>query len=74
MLFTETWAGRASGISLRNGWERFYPEARTQRVKLLDDTSRSYLFRTRTIPDTDWSVVTFVVENSLGQRFYEAGD
>ena len=42
-------------------------------MKLLDDTSRTYLFRTRTIPDTDWSVVTFVVENSLGQRFYEAG-
>lgn len=51
----------------------FLPGSRTQRVKLLDDTSRTYLFRTRTIPDTDWSVVTFVVENSLGQRFYEAG-
>ena len=51
----------------------FSPGSRTLRVKLWDDASHRYLFRTRTIPDTDWSVVTFAVEGSLVQRFYAAG-
>lgn len=51
----------------------FPPGSQTRRVKLWDDASRRYLFRTRTIPDTDWSVVTFAVEGSLVQRFYAAG-
>ena len=51
----------------------FRPGSQTRRVKLWDDTSARYLFRARTIPDTDWSVVTFAAEGSLVRRFYTAG-
>ena len=52
---------------------QFTPGTQTRRTALLDDTSHSYLFRTRSIPDTDWLVVTFVTEGSLGQDFYRIG-
>lgn len=51
----------------------FTPGSRTRRVKLLSDSACDYFFRTRAIPDTDWSVVTFVEEASLGQQFYQVG-
>lgn len=51
----------------------FTPGSQTRRVKLLKNGACDYFFRTRTIPDTDWSVVTFTEEASLGQRFYEVG-
>ena len=53
---------------------RFTPGSLTRRASLAEDGGeRDYFFRTRTIPDTDWSVVTFVEESSLGQRFYQVG-
>lgn len=52
---------------------QFTPGSQTRRAALLEDMSHSYLFRTRPIPDTDWLVVTFVTEGSLGQNFYRTG-
>ena len=51
----------------------FTPGSQTRRVSLLEEGNRDYFFRTRTIPDTKWSVVTFQEESRLGQRFYEVG-
>lgn len=53
---------------------RFTPGSLTRRAALAEDGGeRDYFFRTRTIPDTDWSVVTFVEESGLGQQFYQVG-
>lgn len=53
---------------------RFTPGSLTRRAALAKDGGeRDYFFRTRTIPDTDWSVVTFVEESGLGQQFYQVG-
>lgn len=52
---------------------RFTPGSLTRRANLGTGGERDYFFRTRAIPDTDWSVVTFVEESSLGQRFYQVG-
>lgn len=57
----------------RHRQRAFTPGSQTRRAKLLKDGACDYFFRTRTIPDTDWSVVTFVEEASFGQRFYEVG-
>ena len=52
---------------------RFTPGSLTRRAVLESRGERDYFFRTKIIPDTDWSVVTFVEESSLGQRFYQVG-
>lgn len=53
---------------------RFTPGSLTRRAALAEDGGeRDYFFRTRTIPDTDWSVVTFAEESGLGQQFYQVG-
>ncbi len=46
--------------------------SRTRRVDL-GQGQRDYFFQARAIPDTDWSVVTFVEESSLGSGFYKVG-
>lgn len=69
--------GDMGNEEIRNFFEQrqgeFSPGSQTRRVKLLKNGACDYFFRTRTIPDTDWSVVTFAEEASLGQRFYEVG-
>lgn len=45
----------------------------TRRALLTEDGERDYFFQTRAIPDTDWMVVTFVEESSLGSGFYRVG-
>ncbi len=53
---------------------RFAPGSLTRRAPLAaEGGERDYFFRTRAIPDTDWLVVTFVEESSLGQQFYQVG-
>lgn len=52
---------------------RFPPGSLTRRAALTEAGERDYFFRTRAIPDTDWSVVTFVEESSLGRQFYQVG-
>lgn len=52
---------------------RFVPGSLTRRAALAEGGERDYFFRTRAIPDTDWSVVTFVEESSLGRQFYQVG-
>lgn len=52
---------------------RFTLPSLTRRAVLDERGERDYFFRTRAIPDTDWSVVTFVEESSLGQQFYLVG-
>ena len=53
---------------------RFAPGSLTRRASLAEGGGeRDYFFRTRAIPDTDWLVVTFVEESSLGQQFYQVG-
>lgn len=52
---------------------RFVPGSLTRRAALAEGGERDYFFRTRSIPDTDWSVVTFVEESSLGRQFYQVG-
>lgn len=52
---------------------RFTPGSLTRRALLDERGERDYFFRTRNIPDTDWVVVTFVEESSLGQQFYLVG-
>lgn len=52
---------------------RFVPGSLTRRAVLGAGGERDYFFRTRAIPDTDWSVVTFVEESALGQQFYQVG-
>lgn len=63
--------------SLRGYFEdrlgRFTPGSLTRRAALGAGGERDYFFRTRTIPDTDWLVVTFVEERQLGQQFYQVG-
>ena len=52
---------------------RFVSGSLTRRAALAEGGERDYFFRTRSIPDTDWSVVTFVEESSLGRQFYQVG-
>ena len=52
---------------------RFVSGSLTRRAALTEAGERDYFFRTRSIPDTDWSVVTFVEESSLGRQFYQVG-
>lgn len=51
----------------------FCPGQLTRRAMLTEDGERDYFFQTRAIPDTDWVVVTFVEESSLGSGFYRVG-
>lgn len=51
----------------------FSPGRQTRRALLAEGGERDYFFQTRDIPDTDWVVVTFVEENSLGSGFYRVG-
>ncbi len=46
--------------------------SRTRRADL-GDGAKDYYFQARAIPDTGWSVVTFVEESSLGSGFYKVG-
>lgn len=46
--------------------------SRTRRADL-GQGQRDYYFQAKAIPDTGWSVVTFVEENSLGSGFYKVG-
>lgn len=46
--------------------------SRTRRADLGDGV-RDYYFQSRAIPDTDWSVVTFLEESRLGSGFYQVG-
>lgn len=39
----------------------------------LGQGQRDYYFQAKAIPDTSWSVVTFVEESSLGSGFYKVG-
>lgn len=52
---------------------RFVPGSLTRRAALGPEGERDYFFRTCTIPDTDWTLVTFVEESSLGRQFYQVG-
>ena len=53
---------------------RFTPGSLTRRAALGEEEGeRDYFFRTKAIPDTDWLVVTFVEESSLGSGFYKVG-
>lgn len=52
---------------------RFTPGSQTHRVDALGNGTHDYFFRTRKIPDTKWSVVTFQEEVLLAQRFYQVG-
>lgn len=52
---------------------RFTPGSLTRRADLGAGGERDYFFRTRAIPDSDWLVVTFVEESSLGRQFYQVG-
>lgn len=53
---------------------RFTPGSLTRRAALGEEGGeRDYFFRTKAIPDTDWLVVTFVEESSLGSGFYKVG-
>lgn len=40
---------------------------------LFDGTEKRYFFKSKSIPDTDWSVVTFTEERFLSQQFYPTG-
>lgn len=51
----------------------FCPGQLTRRAMLTEDGERDYFFQTKAIPDTDWVVVTFVEESSLGSGFYRVG-
>lgn len=51
----------------------FFPGQLTRRAMLTEDGERDYFFQTKAIPDTDWVVVTFVEESSLGSGFYRVG-
>lgn len=46
--------------------------SRTRRADL-GQGQRDYYFQAKAIPDTSWSVVTFVEESSLGSGFYKVG-
>lgn len=52
---------------------QFVPGSQVRRAALLGDKARSYLFRVRPVPDTEWLLVTFVEESSLSQSFYSIG-
>lgn len=46
--------------------------SRTRRADL-GQGQRDYYFQAKAIPDTNWSVVTFLEESSLGSGFYKVG-
>ena len=52
---------------------QFQPGSQTRRAALTGDGERDYFFQTKPIPDTDWTVVTFIEESSLGSGFYRVG-
>lgn len=52
---------------------QFTPGSQTHRAAVLSEEPKGYFFRTRALPETDWFVVTFVEEVSLGQQFYQVG-
>lgn len=39
----------------------------------IDGRERLYFFKNKTIPDTDWTLVTFVEESRLSQHFFPVG-
>lgn len=51
----------------------FCPGQLTRRAMLTEAGERDYFFQTKAIPDTDWSVVTFVEESRLDSGFYRVG-
>lgn len=55
------------------GQGAFTPGTRTDSAALEGDEPRTYLFRTRAVPGTDWSVVTFLEPVRLTQGFYQVG-
>lgn len=52
----------------------FPPGSQTRRAALLEEGNCDYFFRTRAIPDTDWSVVTFTKEASLPELYASPAD
>lgn len=52
---------------------QFTPGSQTRRASFVEGKNRDYFFRVRAIPDTAWTLVTFLEEPQLGQRFYEVG-
>lgn len=52
----------------------FPPGSQTRRAALLGKGACDYFFRTRAIPDTDWSVVTFTKEASLPELYASPAD
>lgn len=62
---------------IRNYFEErlgnFLPGQQTKRAMLTEAGERDYFFLSSQIPDTDWSVVTFVEESRLGSGFYRVG-
>lgn len=53
--------------------KEFSSESWSDKATLFDDTERRYFFKSKSIPDTDWSVVTFTEEHLLAQQFYPIG-
>lgn len=49
------------------------PDGITLRASLKEGISEKYYFKTKSIPDTPWSVITFTPEAAMGQRFYQVG-
>lgn len=52
---------------------QFTPGVQTRRAAFSGGGVRQYFFQTKPIPDTSWSVVTFVEESRLGSGFYQVG-
>jgi two-component system sensor histidine kinase YesM len=49
------------------------PDGISLKASLKEGSSEKYYFKTKSIPDTPWSVITFTPETAMGQRFYQVG-